>query len=47
MLHIKLKGMKLTITCKQIVCPFQAPSTPGVGFSGQNICSFDITCIAY
>ena len=28
MLYIKLKGMKRTITGKQIVYPFQEPSTP-------------------
>ena len=36
MLHIKLKEMKRTIKCKQIVCLYKHP-LPWMGFKGQTI----------
>ena len=41
---IKLKGIKYTITCYQIFCPY-TPWTPGVGSKGKSI--FEGGYVAY
>ena len=35
-LHIKLKEMKGTTTCKQILFPLHTPSTPGQNFFSES-----------
>ena len=47
MLHNKLKGMKHTITFKQIFYPYNTPLTPGWGLKAETFFSSDSSHVAY
>ena len=46
-LHFKLKGMKPTIICKKIFCPYTQTLAPRVGFKGQNSFPSESSHVAY
>ena len=39
MMHIKLKGMERSASCKHINCPYTHPKPLGVGSKGQTLWS--------
>ena len=47
MLYNILKGMKHTITCKQIFYPYNTPLTPGWGLKAKTFFSPDSSHVAY